>query len=107
MPELSFEVIKFDRSLIRIMNDERKGQKTIELPADIQALASVGTEVPLEGLSAGDIIIYSSADGENKFFHAAVYDGSGRVIHASNMKTGIELSDYDYREISKAIRMIG
>ena len=33
--ELSFEVIKFDRSLIRIMNDERKGQKTIELPADI------------------------------------------------------------------------
>ena len=79
----------------------------IELPADIQALASVGTEVPLEGLSAGDIIIYSSADGENKFFHAAVYDGSGRVIHASNMKTGIELSDYDYREISKAIRMIG
>ncbi len=79
----------------------------IELPADIQALASVGTEVPLEGLSAGDIIIYSSADGENKFFHAAVYDGSGRVIHASNMKTGIEISDYDYREISKAIRMIG
>ncbi len=79
----------------------------IELPADIQALASVGTEVPLEGLSAGDIIIYSSADGENKFFHAAVYDGSGKVIHASNMKTGIEISDYDYREISKAIRMIG
>lgn len=79
----------------------------IELPADIQALASVGTEVPLEGLSAGDIIIYSSADGENKFFHAAVYDGSGRVIHASNMKTGIEISDYDYREISKVIRMIG
>ena len=27
----------------------------IELPADIQALASVGTEVPLEGLSAGDL----------------------------------------------------
>ncbi len=78
----------------------------IELPADIQALAAVGTEVPQEGLSAGDIIIYSSADGENEFFHAAIYDGSGRVIHASNRKTGIKLSDYDYREISKAIRII-
>lgn len=78
----------------------------IELPADIQALASIGTEVPLEGLSAGDLIIYSSADGENKFFHAAVYIGSGRVVHASNRKTGIKLSDYDYREISKAIRII-
>lgn len=78
----------------------------IELPGDIQALAAVGTEVPLESLSAGDIIIYSSADGENKFFHAAVYDGSGRVVHASNMKTGIKLSDYDYRPISKAIRVI-
>ncbi len=78
----------------------------IELPGDIQALAAVGTEVPLESLSAGDIIIYSSADGENKFFHAAVYDGSGRVVHASNMKTGIKLSDYDYRSISKAIRVI-
>lgn len=78
----------------------------IELPADIQALASVGTEVSWEDLLAGDIIIYSSADGENKAFHAAVYDGSGRVIHASNMKTGIKLSQYDYREISKAIRII-
>lgn len=78
----------------------------IELPADIQELAAVGTEVPLEDLAAGDIIIYSSADGENKFFHAAVYDGSGRVVHASNRKTGIKLSDYDYREISKTIRII-
>lgn len=78
----------------------------IELPADIQALAAVGTEVPLEALTAGDLIIYSSQDGENRFFHAAVYDGSGRVIHASNRKTGIKISDYDYREITKAIRMI-
>ncbi len=78
----------------------------IELPADIQALAAVGTEVPLETLIAGDLIIYSSADGENRFFHVAVYDGSGRAIHASNRKTGIKISDYDYREITKAIRMI-
>ncbi len=78
----------------------------IELPADIQALAVVGTEVPLETLIAGDLIIYSSADGENRFFHVAVYDGSGRAIHASNRKTGIKISDYDYREITKAIRII-
>ncbi len=78
----------------------------IELPADIQALAAVGTEVPLETLIAGDLIIYSSADGENRFFHVAVYDGSGRAIHASNRKTGIKISDYDYREITKAIRII-
>lgn len=78
----------------------------IELPADIQALAAVGTDVPLDRLSAGDIIIYSSADGQNQFFHAAVYDGSGSVIHASNMKTGIKLSAYNYREISQAIRII-
>ncbi len=31
---------------------------------------------------------------------------SGRVVHASNRKTGIKLSDYDYREISKTIRII-
>ena len=78
----------------------------IELPADIQALAAVGTDVPLDRLSAGDIIIYSSAYGQNQFFHAAVYDGSGSVIHASNMKTGIKLSAYNYREISQAIRII-
>ena len=35
MLELPFEVIKFDQSLIRIMDDDRKGQKTIELLADI------------------------------------------------------------------------
>lgn len=35
MLSLPFEVIKFDQSLIRIMNDTEKGQKTIGLLADI------------------------------------------------------------------------
>ena len=35
MLSLPFEVIKFDQSLIQIMNDTEKGQKTISLLADI------------------------------------------------------------------------
>lgn len=78
----------------------------IRLPADLHELAAENTVIPLEELSAGDVVIYSSANGDVKLSHAAIYDGSGQVIHASNMREGIKMSDLNYREISMAVRIL-
>ena len=78
----------------------------IKLPADINELAAIGTETSLTELSAGDIIIYSGTALEDKLSHAAIYDGNGQVIHASNMKEGIKISDLNYREICMAIKIL-
>lgn len=80
----------------------------IELPGDIQKLAASGTEISLEELSAGDIIFYGEMD-ENQnvqLSHTGIYNGDGQVIHASNMRDGVKVSDYNYREISMAVRIL-
>ena len=81
-------------------------QVGINLPADLHELAAGRTDIPMSELSAGDIIIYSAADGGDKLFHAAIYDGNGKVIHASNMRDGVKISDLNYRETSMAIRVL-
>lgn len=82
------------------------GLAGIKLPSDINELAAAGTEIALTELSAGDIIIYSGTGLEDKLSHVAIYNGNGQVIHASNMKTGIKISNLNYREIYMAIRIL-
>lgn len=76
-----------------------------DIPADLCELSVCGDIVPLEELTAGDIIIYSSED-QSYYAHAAIYDGSGQVIHASNMRDGVKISDLNYREIAVAVRIV-
>ncbi len=76
-----------------------------DIPADLDKLSVCGDPVSLEELTAGDIIIYSSED-KSSYAHAAVYDGSGRVIHASNMRDGVKVSDLNYRDIAVAVRVV-
>ena len=76
-----------------------------DIPADLDKLSACGDPVSLEELTAGDIIIYSSED-KSSYAHAAVYDGSGRVIHASNMRDGVKVSDLNYRDIAVAVRVV-
>lgn len=51
----------------------------------------------LENAQPGDLICYSG--------HVALYIGDGQIVHASNKKTGIIVSNADYRKIL-AIRRI-
>lgn len=51
----------------------------------------------LENAQPGDLICYSG--------HVALYIGDGQIVHASNKKTGIKVSNADYKKIL-AIRRI-
>ncbi|MDE7312928.1 MAG: C40 family peptidase [Eubacterium sp.] len=78
----------------------------IELPESIYELADGGDGILLSELCAGDIIIYKAADLDGALPHMAVYDGSGQVIHASNLRDGVKASGLHYREISMAVRAL-
>ena len=75
----------------------------IELPHSSKAQANMGTTISESELKAGDLIFYAKGGSIN---HVAIYIGGGQVIHASNPKTGIRISNYNYRTPAKMVRII-
>ncbi len=78
----------------------------IDLPDDLYTLAASDYEIPLAELRAGDIIFYTETIDQDVWFHAAIYNGDGRIIHAKNSQKGIVLSDLSYRPFGSAVRIL-
>ena len=66
----------------------------VSLPRTSAAQSAVGTKVSLSEAQPGDLIFYANNGRVN---HVAIYIGGGQVIHASNARTGIKISNASYR----------
>lgn len=75
----------------------------ISLPHSSRAQANMGSAVSLSEVKPGDLIFYGSRSRIN---HVAIYVGGGQVVHASNKRVGITISNMYYRTPVKARRMI-
>lgn len=75
-------------------------QKGISIPRTAKNQSKGGRSVPLKNLLPGDLVFYSKNGQIN---HVALYIGNKKVIHASNPKSGIKISKYDYRKPCKAV----
>lgn len=69
------------------------------LPRSSSAQRTSGREVSVSELLPGDLVCYSG--------HVAIYIGNGKIIHASNSKSGIKISNnMGYRNIITFRRII-
>lgn len=68
------------------------------LPRTSYQQRSAGTGVTYEEAQPGDLICY---DG-----HVALYIGNGMIVHASSVKTGIKVSNAQYRTILAVRRIV-
>ena len=75
----------------------------VSLPHSSVAQAGYGTTIKVSEAQPGDLIFYSNGRSIN---HVAIYIGGGQVIHASNPKTGIRISNVTYRSPVKAVRIL-
>ena len=70
----------------------------VSLPHSSSGDRSVGYDVGgLENAQPGDIVCYSG--------HVGIYIGNGMIVHASTERTGIKVSNANYRGISSIRRI--
>ena len=65
----------------------------ISLPHSSRAQAGCGTNISVSELLPGDLVFY----GSSGIGHVAIYIGNGQIVHASNSRTGIIISNINYR----------
>lgn len=75
----------------------------VSLPHSSVAQSGRGTQIKVSEAQPGDLIFYGNGRSIN---HVAIYIGGGQVIHASNPKTGIRISNVSYRSPVKAVRIL-
>lgn len=68
-----------------------------------RAQSTNGTTISASNARPGDLLFYSNGGGIN---HVAMCIGNGQVIHASNPRSGIKISNMYYRTPVKAVRII-
>lgn len=73
------------------------------LPRSSREQATAGTQISIDEIQPGDLLFYSKGGSIN---HVALYIGNGQVVHASTAKTGIKISNYNYRTPCKAVRVL-
>ena len=72
----------------------------INLPRTSYEQQTVGREVSYANAQPGDLICYGG--------HVAIYMGNGKIVHASNSRDGIKISnDATYRTILSVRRLTG
>ncbi len=62
-----------------------------------------GSSISVSEAKPGDLIFYGSG---GYISHVAMYIGNSQVIHASNKRTGIKISNVYYRDPIKVVRVI-
>lgn len=76
----------------------------VYLPHSSKAQANCGTRVSASEAKPGDLFFYGSGKSIN---HVAIYIGNGQIVHASNKKTGIKISNAFYRSPICVVRVLG
>lgn len=70
------------------------GKYGVSLPHSSKAQPSCGTKISASDAKPGDLFFYGSG---RSISHVAIYIGNGQIVHASNKRDGIKVSNAFYR----------
>lgn len=73
------------------------------LPRSSAAQANVGRSIKASEVKPGDLVFYNRG---GRIGHVAMYIGGGKIIHASNPRSGIKISNMYYTTPKKVVRII-
>lgn len=76
----------------------------VELAHSSRSQAGQGRVISTSEIRPGDLIFYGSGKSIN---HVALYIGDGKIVHASNERNGILVSDWMYRKPVKVVNVLG
>ena len=76
----------------------------VSLPHNSGAQSGSGKSITSSQMRPGDPVFYSGSGGIN---HVALYIGNGQVCHASNARSGIKISTWNYRTPAKIVNVLG
>lgn len=75
------------------------------LPRTSRDQARSGRSISQSNLKPGDLVFYGN-NSSGYINHVAIYIGNNRVIHASNRRDGVKISNVNYRKPIKCVRYI-
>lgn len=76
----------------------------ISLPHYSASQSNYGTEISTSDVQPGDLLFYGSS--ASNISHVAIYIGNGQIVHASDERTGICISNMNYRTPVKAVSLL-
>ena len=77
----------------------------ISLPRTSREQGNAGRGISSGEMRPGDLVFYTGSNGTIN--HVAMYIGGGQVVHASNAKTGIKISTWNYRTPARIRNVLG
>lgn len=75
----------------------------VSLPHSSKAQPSYGTKISSSEAQPGDLFFYGSG---KSISHVAIYIGNGQIVHASNKRDGIKISNAYYRSPICVVRYL-
>ena len=75
----------------------------VSLPHYSGSQATMGTKVTSETMRPGDLVFYGNSSG--RINHVGIYIGNGQIVNAQSRRSGIRITNWDYRR-PKAIRNV-
>ena len=81
------------------------GNFGIGLPHYSVSQSQMGKAVDSSNMRPGDLIFYANSGGTIN--HVAIYMGNGQVVHASNRRSGIKISTWNYRTPKRIRNVLG
>lgn len=76
----------------------------VNLSHSSRAQAGQGRAISAAEIRPGDLVFYAQGSRIN---HVAIYIGNGQVVHASNARDGIKISNWTYRSPYKIVNVLG